>query len=64
MFKAEPLPIDHSFWEEENITITPHISGLSEQYVTRSLEIFLQNLDTYISGEYDFINKVDVRRGY
>ena len=62
--EQEPLPKDHPFWSEDNITITPHISGLSPDYVTRALEIFTKNLDQYITGAGDYTNKIDLSRGY
>src|SRR5699024_658297 len=43
VMEKEPLPEDSPLWEEENITITPHISGVSPQYVTRATDIFAQN---------------------
>ncbi|GAB3042451.1 D-2-hydroxyacid dehydrogenase [Virgibacillus ainsalahensis] len=64
VFEEEPLPVDHPFWEEEKVTITPHIAGLSPHYTTRALEIFRENLNTYLAGKADFVNKIDVTRGY
>lgn len=64
VFEEEPLPANHPFWQEENITITPHMSGLSPHYVTRALEIFHENLHTYLEGKNDFRNKIDLARGY
>lgn len=64
VFQVEPLPEDHPFWDEENITITPHISGLSPYYMNRALDIFERNLETYINGSNDLENKIDVKRGY
>jgi glyoxylate/hydroxypyruvate reductase len=29
VFQEEPLPADHPFWRERNITLTPHISALT-----------------------------------
>jgi glyoxylate/hydroxypyruvate reductase A len=29
VFRNEPLPAPHPFWEEPRITITPHISALT-----------------------------------
>ena len=29
MFRNEPLPAPHPFWEEPRITITPHISAVT-----------------------------------
>ncbi|GGB57825.1 glycerate dehydrogenase [Lentibacillus populi] len=64
VFETEPLPEDSPLWQEENITITPHISGVSPQYVTRALEIFTRNLDTYLQDSTDYMNQIDLARGY
>lgn len=64
VFEKEPLPEDHPFWSEENITITPHNSGSSPEYISRVLEIFTHNLNTYNNGEGEYINKIDYQRGY
>jgi len=29
VFQAEPLPVDHPFWQESRITITPHVAALT-----------------------------------
>lgn len=62
--EEEPLPQTNPMWDEERITITPHISGVSAQYVTRALDIFIQNLDTYLQNSSDFINIINPSRGY
>ncbi|WP_077357492.1 D-2-hydroxyacid dehydrogenase [Virgibacillus halodenitrificans] len=64
VFEEEPLPNDHPFWDEENITVTPHLSGISKLYQTRALDIFEENLKIYLQGKDDFVNKIDVSRGY
>nr|WP_205093109.1 D-2-hydroxyacid dehydrogenase [Thalassobacillus pellis] len=64
VFEEEPLPRDHPFWDEENVTITPHLSGSSSQYQYRAFEIFFDNLEKYLQGEKDYINKIDPKRGY
>jgi phosphoglycerate dehydrogenase-like enzyme len=64
VFEEEPLPADHPFWKEENITITPHLSGMSKHYVRRALAIFEENLQIYYSDKDDFVNKINVSRGY
>ncbi|WP_174615981.1 D-2-hydroxyacid dehydrogenase [Virgibacillus ihumii] len=64
VFETEPLPSDHPFWNEENITVTPHISGGSPMYQTRAMEIFEQNLRTYLEDRDDYVNKIDITRGY
>ncbi|MGJ9460195.1 D-2-hydroxyacid dehydrogenase [Oceanobacillus sp. CF4.6] len=64
VFEEEPLPEDHPFWSEENITITPHISGLSPDYVKRAMEIFTANLENYMEQKDNYINKINLSRGY
>lgn len=63
VFKDEPLPADHPFWEEESITITPHVSSITEHYMPRALSIFKTNLLAYHNGE-ELINIIDTERGY
>ncbi|WP_284141585.1 MULTISPECIES: D-2-hydroxyacid dehydrogenase [unclassified Virgibacillus] len=64
VFENEPLAKDHPFWQEENITITPHLSGISPNYLPRALAIFETNLTHYIEGTGQLINVIDVQRGY
>lgn len=64
VLEQEPLPEDHPFWQEERITVTPHLSGISPQYQPRAINIFEQNLDTYIKSKDCHINKIDVTKGY
>lgn len=64
VFETEPLPVGHPFWEEENITVTPHLSGVSPNYQSRALGIFEENLQEYIGDTKNYTNKIDVTRGY
>ncbi|MBX6396106.1 MAG: D-2-hydroxyacid dehydrogenase [Alicyclobacillaceae bacterium] len=64
VFEEEPLPADHPFWELENCFITPHVSGLSPKYNERATDIFLRNLKTYVTGQGEWVNRVDPRKGY
>ncbi|MFC3039247.1 D-2-hydroxyacid dehydrogenase [Virgibacillus xinjiangensis] len=64
VFEEEPLPENHPFWEEERVTITPHLAGMSPNYTTRALEVFEKNLKVYLDGKNDYINLVDMDRGY
>src|SRR5699024_130748 len=64
VFEEEPLPADHPIWQEENITITPHTSGVSKHYLTRALEIFEENLHIYLGDQKHYVNEVDVTLGY
>lgn len=64
VFETEPLPENHPFWEMENVTVTPHISGISPQYHYRSFEIFEKNLHTFLKGEGEYENLINLDRGY
>jgi len=60
VFNTEPLPADHPFWEMENVILTPHLGGMSENYVAQVLTIFEENLRRFLWGEKDnFINRVE-----
>jgi len=64
VFETEPLPKDHPLWDEARVTITPHISGISPNYLPRALKILEQNLDVYIKGDGEYVNEIDTSRGY
>jgi phosphoglycerate dehydrogenase-like enzyme len=63
VFEKEPLPEDSPLWDMENVIITGHFAGSTPFYFDRVLEIFLENLRQYRSGEPLF-NVVDKQRGY
>ncbi|MFZ4451649.1 D-2-hydroxyacid dehydrogenase [Salibacterium aidingense] len=63
VFENEPLPPEHVFWEEERITVTTHLSGVSPYYHDRAIDIFIQNLMRYKNNQH-LMNKVDVAKGY
>lgn len=64
VFGKEPLRKDHPFWGMNNVTVTPHISGISAQYLPRAIEIFETNLKVFINGGKDYLNIVDLDKGY
>lgn len=65
VFKEEPLPGSHPFWTMDHVTVTPHISGLSPLYMTRAVDLFIENLKHYTSGRIAAMrNVVDLSRQY
>lgn len=61
VFSEEPLPDRHSFWNRENIMITPHVSSL-----TPPAEVAGQIVENYkraLSG-MELRNEVDRDKGY
>ncbi len=63
VFQREPLPVDSELWEMENVIVTPHISGGTELYFQRAVDLFCENLRRYLASE-PLINLVDPERGY
>ncbi len=64
VFEKEPLPSDHPFWGMENVTVTPHISGISAQYQMRAMDIFENNLRSFLVGDTELCNVIDLSKGY
>ena len=65
VFEKEPLAEDSPLWDLENVIITPHTSGSTENYNKRVLEnILIPNLKSYVSLDSPTINLVDYKKGY
>ena len=62
--EPEPLPSDHPLWREENLLITPHVSGFWYLHTThdRVVDIACRNLQAYPHGPY--VSRVDYETGY
>jgi phosphoglycerate dehydrogenase-like enzyme len=63
VFDQEPLPADSPLWDMENVIVSPHISGGTEIYNFRAVDIFCDNLRRHLAGE-PLLNVVDPDRGY
>ena len=59
----EPLPKGHALWKFENVIITPHIAGLSDQVQLRRIELIKENISRFVKGE-PLLNVVDKQKGY
>lgn len=59
----EPLPAGHPLWALENVIITPHMSGDTEDYLDDLGALFVENLRRYSLGE-PLQNVVDKRLGF
>lgn len=64
VFQKEPLGEESPFWQLDNVTITPHISGVTPAYQDHVFEIFQHNLHVFQSGEGEFLNLVNLNKGY
>ncbi len=61
VFRQEPLPSDHPFWQRPEITITPHISARTLRDAT--LEQITGKIRAYHNGQ-SITGIVDTRQGY
>ena len=59
VFEVEPLPADSALWSLENVLITPHSSGATDQYYNRLFPIFVSNLKHFLDTSNVSVNKVN-----
>ena len=59
----EPLPKGHALWKFDNVVITPHIAGQSDNVNARQMELFKENIAHFVKGE-QLVNVVDKQKGY
>ena len=59
----EPLPPDHPLWGFENVVITPHIAGQSDQIGGRITELIRENIRRFVKSQ-PMRNVVDKSKGY
>jgi phosphoglycerate dehydrogenase-like enzyme len=59
----EPLPKGHSLWNFENVIVTPHIAGRSDQDAGRMVGTLKENIRRFVEGK-PMINVVDKQKGY
>jgi phosphoglycerate dehydrogenase-like enzyme len=60
VFRTEPLPTDSRFWDHPRVTLTPHASPIGSGLAARSDQVFLDNLERFLSGEA-LVNQVSAR---
>lgn len=63
VFEQEPLPADSPLWDMENVIISPHVSGFSSHLQDETFELFVENLNRYLTG-LSLYNQVDLKKGY
>jgi D-2-hydroxyacid dehydrogenase (NADP+) len=63
VFDQEPLPSDSPLWDMEDLLITPHTAGISENMWERHYALFSENLRRYFSGR-PLLGLVDKHSGY
>jgi phosphoglycerate dehydrogenase-like enzyme len=63
VFEEEPLPESSPLWSAPNCLVTPHVAGLTRDYMSRVGGIFFENIRRLESGE-SLQNEIDRSRGY
>lgn len=63
VFAVEPLPPDSPLWTLPNVYMTPHSTARTTRFMHDSVDLFLQNLKRYITGQ-ELLNVVDKALGY
>jgi phosphoglycerate dehydrogenase-like enzyme len=61
--EPEPLPAGHPLYAHPNVRLSPHISWSSPKTVSRTFQLFADNLARYRSGQ-PLLGVVDVAAGY
>ena len=59
----EPLPEGDELWDAKNVIISPHVSGIGQEYMGRAYDVLMVNLERLEKGE-PLINEVKRKRGY
>jgi glyoxylate/hydroxypyruvate reductase A len=61
VFRTEPLPQDHPYWEHPSVTITPHIASVTRR--DTAMAVVAEQIGRFERGE-PFENIVDRESGY
>ncbi len=61
VFQTEPLPAESRFWTHPNVTVTPHIAGITDP---RNASAFVVECVTRAEKGEPFRNVVDLSKGY
>lgn len=51
VFEAEPLPAGHPFTRLDNVVLSPHAGGMAYSGTMRGLEMSVENLESFATGQ-------------
>ena len=63
VFATEPLPPGHTFFQLENVLLSPHSTDHTRDWLERAMQFFLTQFERFSKGE-PLLNVVDKKRGY
>jgi phosphoglycerate dehydrogenase-like enzyme len=52
VFETEPLAMTSPLYTMENVLLTPHVAGLSQQYWSQQADLFQSNLGFYLQKDF------------
>ncbi len=61
VFREEPLPQSHPFWNHDNIQITPHVASLTN--VETAAEQVVENYNRFLQNK-PLLNIISLKKGY
>ncbi len=61
VFRTEPLPKAHKFWNHSKIQMTPHVASLTN--VASATKQIAENYNRFLNNE-SLINEVSIKKGY
>ncbi len=62
-FSNEPLPQSSPLWNHPGVIVTPHISGNFNEYTSRVINLFIENLRRFLKGD-PLLHYFDRSAGY
>lgn len=59
VFEEEPLPASSPLWQLDNVIISPHVSGNTDDYHEKAADLFIANLQRYLEKKplYNQLNR-------
>jgi phosphoglycerate dehydrogenase-like enzyme len=63
VFDEEPLPANHSFYQLENVLLSPHCADHTPDWLDNAMRFFLAQFEKFRRGE-PLLNVVDKKLGY
>ena len=60
----EPLPEESPLWDMPNVIILPHMGGFSARYTQRLMDLFIENLQSYVKTGKPARNIIDFKQQY
>ena len=61
--EGEPLKKNHTLLKFDNVVVTPHTGGISDNFYTRNLNLILENIKQSLNSK-SLNNMVDTKKGY